>query len=358
MSKYSSERVFGPYYSAERGTWRVVIQRADGARTARTFADEATAREVIEAAKRSSENRTLGDAVTAYLESLRTNGARESTISTTRMRLFGVLRLGDRDRPLRSVTPKVAAKLYAARVADGVSAATHRGELGCAVRLFEHCRKRGWVAVNPFETVEAIGTPGRGKPQLRVDEARRLMAVLLADPSPAATAVMAALTTGLRASEVVQLVGRDIDDNGRLLWVTMSKTEAGKRQLRIPSALRARLLELVRGPADRLFSFDRYTLWARTVEYAKQAGVPRVTPHGLRGTFATLAITGAAVTPDMSQVMSPQALAPQFGHGDGGATMRRHYLAPGAEESANSARVESVLASEKTEAVLTPSDLN
>lgn len=335
------EHAYGPYEN--RSGWRVVIVRADGARVAKTFSDYASAAKAVEEHRRQVDSRTLGDTVTDYLDTLASNGTRASTVTTTRHRLMALLRLKEGDRALQSVKPRLASRLYQMRVTEGVSPSTHRGELGCATRLFDHCIERGWLSANPFSDVKPVGRLAAGKPQLRVDEARRLQLVLDGDTSPESTAVLMCLRMGLRAHEVVQRVGRDVDNGGRLLWIPNSKTAAGVRQVAIPSVLRRRLLELVRGPDERLFDLTRYALHYHAVRFCELAGVPRVTPHGLRGTFATLAVTGELTEGPRLRMVDPAELAPQFGHSDAGVTMRRHYLAPGAEETANVARLESVL---------------
>ena len=50
--------------------------------------------------------------------------------------------------------------------------------------------------------------------------------------------MLVAVYMGLRAGEIVNIGRRDIDDNGRLLWIPDSKTEAGRRILEIPEILR------------------------------------------------------------------------------------------------------------------------
>ncbi len=337
MSKHGKEHAYGPY--PHRARWRVVVVRADGTRDARSFESEAEAHAIVTALRNATNARTIGDAVRDYLDSLR-ESVRPSSLVTARHRLTAFLRLSEGDRLLRTLKPHQAAQLYARRTNE-VTPATHRGELSLVQRWGAHCVRRGWLAVSPFEGIEPVGTPSTGKPQLRVTEARTLLGVLLADPSPEATAVLMSLLMGLRAHEVIERVARDVDDGARLLWIPKSKTAAGVRQLAIPSALRLRLLGLLTGlaPQDPVFpGMTRHALHYHTVRFARLAGVPRVTPHGLRGTFATLSVTGELPS------ARPEALAPQFGHSDGGATMRRHYLAPGAEESANARRLESVLA--------------
>lgn len=87
----------------------------------------------------------------------------------------------------------------------------------------------------------------------------------------------------------------------------------------------------------------RHALHYHVVWFAKLASVPRVTAHGLRGTFATLAVMAGLPGMAASAAMPGADAARMMRHVDGGATMRRHYMAPGAEESAASARVTDLL---------------
>ena len=50
-------------------------------------------------------------------------------------------------------------------------------------------------------------------------------------------AAMMSLLMGMRASEIVSRIVRDLDDEGRLLWIPETKTEAGKRTLPVPEVL-------------------------------------------------------------------------------------------------------------------------
>jgi hypothetical protein len=90
---------------------------------------------------------------------------------------------------------------------------------------------------------------------------------------------------------------RNLDDDGRLLWITDAKTQAGVRRLEVPPQLQEHLQRLARDkrPADRLFGRNVHRHWVlRAVRrICKAAGVPRVPSHGLRGTHATLAVLPA-----------------------------------------------------------------
>src|SRR5262249_22197350 len=113
-----------------------------------------------------------------------------------------------------------------------------------------------------------------------------------------AIAAMMTLLMGMRCSEIVRCVARDIDDAGRLLWIPLSKTRAGKRVLEIPGVLRRPLLRLARqdDPWAPLFPFDRAWVRKWVKRICRSAGVPEVCAHAMRGLHSTLAID-AGITP-------------------------------------------------------------
>lgn len=349
--RQSSERVFGPYHEADRNRWRVVLHRADGTRSSVFFASEAAATEAATAARNATETRTLSDAVTAYVNSIPEKGRQSA-----RYRLAAILQLPGQDRLLCSLTATMAQRLYSeraktvssvficecgprfchkrgtghakARREKPLAVATHQAELAVAKRMFTWCVERNWIKQNPFAGVKQVGTPSRGKPKLRVNASRQFLNFLLADPSVEATAVLMAFMLALRASAVVNRLVEDLDDNGWLLWVRDNKTAAGDLEIEIPGVLRERLLRLAEGkqPTDRLFGdVTRAWLHYHTVRLCEAAGVPRVTPHGLRGSGATQAVRlGGSI----------EQVAEAVGHADGGATLKAHYLGGGAIESA------------------------
>lgn len=294
----------------------------------------------IDAARLAASNRTLGEAVRDYLQ----EKAGERGAATIRYRLLGLLRLREGDRALTAVNAAMARRLYQKRTTE-VADDTHIGELQYAVRFFEWCIGKGWVRLNPFADVAVTGERrDRRDQQLRVTESRAFFDRAMAEGSLESHVVLMALMMGLRAHEVVERVVRDVDDDGRILWVPKSKTKAGVRQLRVPQLLRTPLLAYCagKGPGEALFIRDghrpnatRHWLHYHVVRLAKEAGVPRVTPHGLRRTWFTLKMLGSGDA--LSEIVR------EGGHADRGDTARRHYLAPGAEESAGNAAVESVL---------------
>jgi integrase len=84
-----------------------------------------------------------------------------------------------------------------------------------------------------------------------------------------------------------------VDDDGRLLWIPDSKTEAGKRTLEVPSVLRPHLRALAKGKDAQALLFGRHWRdWVRkwVARICRAALVPEVSAHGMRGLHATLAM--------------------------------------------------------------------
>jgi hypothetical protein len=168
-----AERIHGPYQ--HRSKWRVVGVRADGTRIRQSFDTREEAQHFADNARAALGQRSVAIAVSEYLEHMAAVGRRPSTVVTARFRLIAFLRLTEGDRLLAALTPAVAARLYAQRT-EATKADTHRGELALASTWATWCVKRGYLAENPFGSVEPVGIRAQGKEQLRVDEARKWLA--------------------------------------------------------------------------------------------------------------------------------------------------------------------------------------
>lgn len=360
--KQGHERCHGPFPHGKR--WRVVIVGADGSREyakesdegPSSFATEEAANAYIQGFRSAVENRTIGEAVTAFIEA--TSIGKKNTDDKARYALTGLLRLLEGDRLLTTLKTAVAVKLVKQRAAE-VAYETARIELGYATRFARWCVEQGWLRINPFiETKLEKKERSVGKAQLRVDEVRKFLAHVQADTSKEATAVLMTLLMGLRAHEVVERTVRDLDDNGRLLVIGKSKTKAGERTVGVPSVLRGRLLELARGRGPNELLFDkptnprkatnctRHWLLYWVLQFSKDAGVPRVTAHGMRGTFASMTVAAGLPTgpgSDSNQKgLTVRSVATMLGHTSADVT-RRHYMAPGVEQSAAVSAVEGLL---------------
>jgi integrase len=193
--------------------------------------------------------------------------------------------------------------------------------------------------------VKGIGKRKKGKPQLHADEAARFLdkAHELADQGQMAGFVAAgAFYFGTRITELVSRPVRDLDLDGWWLWISDSKTESGRRKLDVPAEFRPYLLKLAEGKGahESLFigerkgkTVTRYTAYDMVKRVCRLAGVPVVTPHGLRGTHASIAREAGA---------TPNIVAAAIGHRSYAVT-QRHYLAAGSEERAQQQTVMKVI---------------
>jgi integrase len=340
MRHTAKGRAHGPY--PDRRGWRVVVVDRGGARSSRVYPSEAEARAVIAALERqlALEEVTVAKAIDMYADHLAERGRRETSIqrATAHLRTVFV----DLDAVLADVGPAQAAQLYEglrtrkSKMGRPFSVDTHRNALNECGMFGRWAARKKLIVADPFAEIEPVGKRRRGKPQLRLDEARKLLDVTV----PAAEAgdrgalvVALVLLTGLRASEAAMLGARDVDDSGRLLWVAVSKTDAGVRRLAVPAPLVEPLAAAAKGGGPIFPVTSRFWVRRRVTAWCKAAGVPVVSPHGLRGTHSTLAQEHGATS---------HVVAAALGHSSSAVT-ERHYTAPGAAEQAKASRAWRVL---------------
>lgn len=358
MARRSSDkaRVLGPY--AENGVFRIVFVKADGTRESSKFSTEDDARNAIENLQRliAQSTTTIRDALREYAVYMRDDkGNKPNSIEQTGHKLrrfFDVLDVG-----LTTLTPEKCGELYDAlrrsqckpqrRAKDGepvvvtrpISVDYHRNALSEARTFLKWCVKRKWLATNPLAHIEGVGRRHHGKEQLRIDEARKWLAkgIELADQDhEGAVAALMTLLMGMRCSEVISRVARDLDDDGRLLWIPDAKTPKGKRTLQIPEILRPYLAELAEGKkAEALLFGLRDRGWPRqwVKRICREAGVPEVTAHGQRGLHSTLAVEAG---------ITARAVADALGH-ESFTTTARSYAKPEAIDRARQQRTLQVL---------------
>jgi integrase len=306
-------RIHGPY--TDRKGWRVkVVDRATGRSTNQIFPTEAEAKAAVSRLRRQAAKEigiSIDAALTAYDKHLTEKGNKPRSISSTLERLRSLFK--DQTHYVVALTCDDAVRIW-----DGYTARPTRTGKAPAVdtrisvlhetkTFIRWCRKQGWTKVaDPFGGIEILGERSRGKDQLdRVDDARRWLetALSLAIDDVGALAAATALLMGMRASEVTDRLVRDLDDDGSVLVIPHAKTRAGIRRLRLPVVLQPLLAGLVIGkePTERLFGATANRRWLYTAvrRICCLAKTQMVSPHGLRGTHATLAVqegvTGEAV---------------------------------------------------------------
>jgi integrase len=210
----------------------------------------------------------------------------------------------DQEMTLLDVTPKYAAATYM-NVAKAQATDTHRNQLAEVKTFFRWCVKaKKWLKENPIEEIEGVGKRRHGKPQLRIDEARRWLDAaneLAGQGDEGAIGAMATLLLGLRAGEVVSRVVRDFDDGGRLLWIPCSKTEAGRRTLEVPDLLRPHLLALTEAKLPTAPLFGLHWRGAGTTPHVVAASLGHETAAT---TLQSYASPGSAHHADMGRVLT------------------------------------------------------
>ena len=351
-------RVYGPYRA--RNGYRMVVVEGTARKSivVASLAAGAQLKEELERALLQRSDRPVTEALAEYQDYLQhVRGAVTAQHIARAIARF----LGD-SLTLGALTASQAAALYEAetrRVLDGkdrfVAAASHRTVLGQCKRFYAWAVQRGYVLQSPFAGVKPVGKPKTGKSQLRIDEARQFVAVALQKAQAgdrAATCALLALLLGMRASEVLHRVVRDLDDHGRVLWITRGKTDNARRRLAVPEVLRPLLLRYAEGktPEQLLFQAEAAGrqqplsdawLWGQVQRLCDEAGVPRVSTHSLRGLHSTLALEAGA---------TGGAVAAALGHGSFAVTAK-HYAAPGTMDRVRSKVVEEALRSPPNQAV-------
>jgi integrase len=331
-------RVHGPYPHHDK--WLIkIVDRATRKATNRVFATrdeaEAATRE-LKRQQRQEAGISLGAALDEYERWLgavghKGEGNKPRTVETTMQRLRRFFAEATKIA-VGALTPVYGARLYEALTG---AVDSRRNILAEGKTFLRWCRDKGWAKTNALENVQGLGKRRRGKPQFTTDEARKFLAkaLELAEGDEGAIAAAMALLMGMRASEIIERTVRNLDDEGRMLWITDAKTQAGVRRLEVPAQLQRHLQRLARGrrPNDPLFRSGTTRHWVlRSVQrICRAAAVPVVPAHGLRGTHATLAVDAGATS---------HLVAAALGH-ESFATTARHYARTEAIEGAQQDRV-------------------
>ncbi len=335
-------RVLGPY--ADRDKWRLIIIE-NGQKENQIYA---TKEEALHAQRKLAKAflpraPTIDTAIIDWGISRQQGGTcKDLTIASQAMRVRFMLRDCIMEEITR-ITAKTAELLYEqhrtrpSKNGLPLAVATHIFDLKCVKNFFKWCVSHRYLVSSPFAEVRPIGKKRAGKPQLRIEEAKRFtdagLSYFTETQNPLAIAALVAITMGPRASEVLNRTVRDLDNGGKILVIDSGKNERAKRRLDVPLFLQPILLQLARGrdPLARLFGLNtdgapwrRQSLYSIVHKICERAQVPRVCTHSLRGFWATTSV----------QIGTPsQAVAATLGHGSFAIT-ERHYAAPGSRQNA------------------------
>jgi integrase len=322
-------RVLGPYKNGNK--WRLVL--LDGVQRKAMVADSLEAALALRADLAGQlerhAGRRFGDALDEYLQNLVERGVTQDTADKVGRMLRPFLPL---DCVLSSIDAERAQQLYIDETrrkktnGEPIANDSHHLLLRRVKHFYKWAISRRYVGSNPFADVHPVGRPRRGKQQLRIDEARKLVSTAL-DRAQAldagSTAILMQIFLGLRPTEALVRVVRDLDDDGHILWVPFGKTSNARRRLQVPDALRAILLlhakdkppaaPLLGPPGEAQHTRDIIRYRLRIL--CEQLGLPRVCPHSLRGLNATLALDAGATAHHVAAALGHSSFT----------TTARHY---------------------------------
>jgi integrase len=226
-------------------------------------------------------------------------------------------------------------------VAAGHAPATVQGPVTALRAIYKRALTRGEIDVNPTSGLKLPAVRSRRERFASPDEARKLIAAL---PASDRAVWATALYTGLRRGELMALPWEHVDlDAGTIHVVASWDVEYGpgdtknrqRRKVPIPGELREHLLahRLRQAPGvDLAFGtapgrpFTATPLAQRADQAWKDAGLPRITLHECRHTYAAFAIAAG---------VNAKALCDYMGHSSIKVTYDKYgHLMPGNEQEA------------------------
>jgi len=293
---------------------------------------------------------TVEKALQKYEIHLVRKGNRRKSIAETIRRMNIWL---DESMPVADVTETQMQNRYDQRCEE-VAVDTQRNELSEVKTFWNWCVKKRFTKRSPAERIEATGKRRKGKKQLRRNEARTLFSTALelaGKGDEGAVAVLAVIMLGLRSGEIRCRKVRDVDadEDGVLLWIDAGKTDAASRHMDVPEPVAGLLVRQAgdKGPEEWLFPSPtsstgyREKTWLLKVvkRICRAAGVPVISVHGLRGTWATLTAEAG---------VSGHVIARELGHTSYKVT-KQHYTRKGTTERVRARRMLHVVQGGKSE---------
>lgn len=175
--------------------------------------------------------------------------------------------------------------------------------------------RRGELMRNPMDSIDRVKHKSKLTAWLTVDQARQLISSSQERGDPYMIAWVLMICCGLRRGEVLGLRWQDIDLERCILHIsrqrvrvdgavrtTRPKSDAGVRDIPIADHIAA-LLRPLATTGDVLPGATDKSIRDALDAAIRAAGVPRVTPHGLRHTMAAAAAGGGVPIKILQQLM-------------------------------------------------------
>ncbi len=245
------------------------------------------------------------------------------------------------EKRLHEITAADLEAIQASMKKRGLSPATIRHAMTLVRSIYSRAILLGkFKGIPPTKTIKFPSANNRRERFLTHEEAQRLLEELKQGSQTTYKISLVSLLTGLRASEIHNLKGRDVDFENGLIHVSDSKNKFSRKAV-MPMEVAEVLKTLVSDPNEYVFSPRIHELdhikrvsgfYQRTVNSLFNVGVTdrrqRVVFHTLRHTFASwLAIQGTPLL-TIKELMGHKTLA---------MTERYSHLSPDSRKDAVSA---------------------
>jgi len=187
--------------------------------------------------------------------------------------------------PLTQITPQHVRDLIAQRQAEEYAPRTIHGIVGTLRLILGQAETDGLVARNVAKLVKLPKLVQKEPQHFTAAETRRFLDVCATDPLGSFYAV--AIGTGLRRSELLALVWPSVDLRAGLVHVRRSKSVAGVRTVPLPD-FAARILGGLPKRPGPIWPVRPERVTRHFQELCERAGVPVLTLHSTRHTFASM----------------------------------------------------------------------
>lgn len=283
----------GSIYRTAKGYWRVSVpvpQAGPGRhRQEWQYRTEEAAQRQLEAVQRrlarglpAEEGRvTVAEYAQEWLAQLQVKPSTASMYGSIVRHQFG--HLGDM-RMTRVGVPDIRA-LLKEREREGYSGRTRRAILDVLRMMFRMAKADGLVESNPAEDVTPPRIDAKEPVHFTAEQARRFLDA--AKDDALASLYATALGTGLRRGELLALTWREVDLDGGTITVRRGKTHAAARVVPLPGFALLVLRGMERRPGP-VWPYSPAYVTRHLGDLCRRAGLPRMTPHSLRHTYATL----------------------------------------------------------------------
>jgi integrase len=281
----------GSIFRTSKGYWRVSVPLpSDGLGRRRQewqYRSEASARRQLEAVQRRLARGLPAQESTVTLAQYAPEWLAALTVKDSTRAMYESLvrnQLGElADYRLARIAPPDIRALLVEREREGYAGRTRRAILDVLRMIFRQAQHDGLVESNPAELVKAPRINAKEPVHWTADQVRTFLEVAKEDSLYSIYAV--ALGTGLRRGELLVLTWRQIVD-GHII-VSRAKSRAGVRTVPVAGFAAAALADLPRRPGP-IWPYSPSYVTRHLADLCARYGLPRIGPHGLRHTYATL----------------------------------------------------------------------